>query len=285
MVSTIEQNYINQFAGNAYHLLEQKTSKFKGIFQEEVANGEKHFFDRLGSFETNRVGDRNAPTELQDAAHSRRMATVNLDHAGTTLATIDKFKLLADPTSDYTMKLVSAHGRNYDRERILELVGSASTGKDGTGSEALPSTQKIAHGSVGLTLEKLISTKTIFNQNELMEGTKLYCAVDPTGIDDLLREDEIQTIDKNVIRALVAGEVDSFMGMKFIMTNQIPKIDSSTFRAIVFTENALKVAIGKQLDVKTAERPDLDFAYQVSTYMAHGGVRMDEKEVVEIAYQ
>ena len=38
-------------------------------------------------------------------------------------------------------------------------------------------------------------------------------------------------------------------------------------------------------EVKTAERADLNFAMQVSTYMQYGAVRMEEETVVDVLYQ
>ena len=73
MTVTIDQNYIDQFSAGIHSLLEQETAKFKGIFTEEHSSGEKHFFERLGSFTAKEVVGRLQTTDLQDPAHSRRM--------------------------------------------------------------------------------------------------------------------------------------------------------------------------------------------------------------------
>ena len=46
-----------------------------------------------------------------------------------------------------------------DDEIISALIGSANTGKTGSTSVALPAAQKIAHGSAGLTIAKLVEAK------------------------------------------------------------------------------------------------------------------------------
>jgi hypothetical protein len=39
------------------------------------------------------------------------------------------------------------------------------------------------------------------------------------------------------------------------------------------------------LEIKVAERPDLNFLQQVSTYMMFGAVRMEEARVVDVLFQ
>ena len=134
MTATITSAYIDQFSGNMHSLLEQKGSKLRSSVKIESNKGEKHFFDRLGSFTANEITSRLENTNLQDPAHSRRMATVRRYEASTYLDDIDKLKMLIDPTSDYSMKLARAHGRQLDQTIISAMLGTASTGRDGSGT-------------------------------------------------------------------------------------------------------------------------------------------------------
>lgn len=288
MTITIDSNYVNQFSDNLHNLLEQGMSKFRGIFTEEERNGEKHFFDRLGSFTATEVVGRLQDTDLQDPAHSRRMCTVRRYAASTYLDDIDKLKMIIDPTNDYVKKLASAHGRNFDDIVIDALIGTAATGKDGSGSQALPSGQKVAHGSVGVTIAKLHSGLEILNAAEVDTGlVKTYIALDAGGITDMFTDstNQLTSFDYQMGKPISTGDLPKFRGLNILRTQRIPKIDSSTFRAILFTEDAVKIAIAKQLEVKPAERADKNFAIQLSTYMFMGAVRIEDEQVVEIAYQ
>ena len=97
MTVTIEQSYINTFSSNIMNLVEQKTAALKGLFGEEFKTGEKHFFERLGSFTATEIVSRMQPTEMQDPSHSRRMATVKVFGASVGFdVLLDKIKLLID---------------------------------------------------------------------------------------------------------------------------------------------------------------------------------------------
>lgn len=286
MAVTIDQNYIDQFSAGIHSLLEQETSKFKGIFMEEHSSGEKHFFERLGSFAAEEVVGRLQTTDLQDPAHSRRMATVRLYNASTYLDDLDKIKLLIDPTSEYSIKLARAHGRKYDDIVIDALLGTAATGKDGSSSASLASGNKIAAGGTGMTVSKFNQGLKILEEDEVDVDTgNIHIAVGAAGVEDLLGDSSNQftSFDFQEGKALATGNLPMFRGVKILRTQRVPDSGSDK-RAILFTEEAVKVAVAKSLEVKAAERPDLNFAHQISTYMAMGAVRMEENHVVEISY-
>ena len=288
MVATINQNYINQFSADLYHLINQKGSKLKGLFSEEMAKGEKHFFDRLGEFTVSERVSRAAPTVLQDAAHSRRMATVKLYDAAVFVDKLDLNKMLIDPTSDYAVKLANVHGRNYDEELIDALLGTAATGADGSGSQAFDtSNQQIAHGSTGLTVAKLNQAVRVFEGNEYdMDSQELYLLVNARGVEDLMGESEFSSFDFQNVKALAGKQLPQFRGINIVRTQRMPdETAGTTFRAILCTADALKVAISEDMKVEVDKRPDLSNIMQVYTSMMFGAVRMEEKAVVDILFQ
>jgi len=287
MTATINQNYVNMFSANLFHLLEQKGSKLKGLFMEEAVVGEKQFFDRLGSFTAAEIVNRLEDAVLQDGAHSRRMATIKRYAASAYLDDIDKMKLLIDPTSDYAMKLASAHGRNFDQVLLAALLGSAASGADGSGSTAFDtSNQQIAHGSAGLTAAKFHQALRILESNEVDMDGNLYLLVNARGLEDLFAETTFTSMDYQNMKPLAGKMVPEFRGVKIIRTERLPaQTAGSVYRAILCTPDALKVGINKDIEVRVAERPDYNFAQQISTYMHFGAVRMEESRVVDILFQ
>lgn len=290
MAATINTAFISQFSDNLHHLLEQKGSKLRSVFPVEIAKGEKHFFDRLGSFTASEVTGRLDVTNLQDPAHSRRMATVKRYEASTYLDDIDKLKMLIDPTSDYAMKLANAHGKNYDETIINALIGTASTGKDGSGSQAFDtSNNQIAHGSAGMTVAKFNQALRLLEGYEVdIDSDELFLLVGARGVEDLLGDssNNLTSFDYQNEKVLSTGGIPNFRGVNIIRTQRIPdETSGTTFRAILTTRDALKVAMAKDMEVKMADRPDLNFAHQISTYMMFGAVRLEENRVIDILYQ
>jgi hypothetical protein len=100
-------------------------------------------------------------------------------------------------------------------------------------------------------------------------------------LQDLLRTTEVTSADYNTVRALVDGNVNTFMGFKFRRTQLLGL--ASTVRScfayvksgIVLAERGLKT----YMDVRT----DLSHSLQIRSVASLGAIRMEEKKVVEIA--
>lgn len=290
MAANIDSAFISQFSDNLHDQVEQRGSKMRPSVKVEMANGEKHFFDRLGSFTANEITSRLQDSTLQDPNHTRRMASVGRYEASTYLDDADKLKMLIDPSSDYVRKLARAQGRKLDEVIFEAMTGSASTGKDGSGSTAFDtSNQQIAHGSAGLTVAKLNQALRILEANDVdMDGTKLYLAVGARGVEDLLGDssNQLTSFDYQESKVLSNDQMPSFRGVNIIRTQNIPdETSGTTFRALLYTEDTVKVAMASDIEVKVAERADKNFAMQVSTYMMYGAVRMEEETIVDILYQ
>lgn len=290
MAATITTAFISQFSDNLHHLVEQRGSKLRPSVKVEMAKGEKHFFDRLGSFEASEITSRLETTNLIDPAHSRRMASVLRYDASTYLDDIDKLKMLVDPTSDYAIKLARAHGRKLDDVILAAMLGTAATGAAGAGSQAFDtSNQQIAHGSAGLTVAKLNQALRILEANDVdVDDVKLYLAIGALAVEDLLGDtsNQITSFDFQDGKVLSDGKLPSFRGVNIIRTQRIPdETAATTYRGLLYTEDNMKVAMASDIEVKTAERADLNFAQQISTYMMYGAVRMEETTVVDILYQ
>jgi len=169
---------------------------------------------------------------------------------------------------------------------ITAMNASASTGVAGATSTALPSSQKTATSeqSDGLSIAKLRSAKYILDNNDIDPSLKRYLVCGPKQIQDLLALTEVTSSDYNVVKALATGTVNSFMGFEFIMSTRLNKDSTYTTDRLVFayTEDAIKLGIGKDITAKISERSDKSYSTQVYYCMSLGAVRMEEKKVVQI---
>lgn len=288
MTVSINQNYISQFSSNLFHLLGAQGSKLKGLFAEESANGEKHFFDRLGDFTVSERVSAMAPTVLQDATHSRRMATLKLYDASVGIdKRFDLNKMLIDPTSDYIKKLSNVHGQNFDVSLFEAMLGSAATGVDGTGSQAFDSNYQIAHGGTGLTVTKLDQALRMLKENRVdVMRDGIYLFINAKAEEDLLADAKITSFDYQPSKVLGGKELPSYRGIKIIQTEDIPvHTDGSVYRGILCTADMLKVAVKQDIQVEIDKRPDLSNGHQIMTTMMFGAVRMEEKRIIDILFQ
>jgi len=282
----ITTSFVEQYSSNVTMLSQQMGSKLRGSVDVETINGKNAFFDQVGvtaaQIRTSRHGD----TPQIDTPHSRRRLSLADYEWADLVDDVDKVRMLIDPTSSYAKAAASAMNRSIDDVIITAMNASASTGVAGGTSTALPSTQKTATSdqSDGLTIAKLLSAKKIMDDNDVDPSLKRFIVCGPQQISDLLGTTSVTSADFNTVRALSTGEVNSFLGFEFIMSTRLNKDATNTTDRLVFayTEDAIKLGMGKDISAKISERADKSYSTQVYYCMSLGAVRMEEKKVVQI---
>ena len=73
MSNQITTAFVQQFSANIQLLSQQKVSLFRSAVREESINGEKAFFDQVGSTTAQLRTSRHADTPLIETPHARRM--------------------------------------------------------------------------------------------------------------------------------------------------------------------------------------------------------------------
>jgi hypothetical protein len=274
--------FVNQFSSNIQMLSQQMGSLLRNAVDVETVNGEKAFFDQVGSAAAVLRTTRHADTPLIDTPHSRRMVTMSDYEYADLIDDQDKVRLLVDPTSTYARAAAAAMGRAMDDVIISAALSTSLTGKDGTTSTPFDSNNQIAVGAAGLTLAKLIEAKEILDSNDVDPSIPRYIAVSPKQITNLLDDPEVTSADYNTVRALVKGELDTYVGFKFVTTNRLGLDGSGDRRCFAWAMDGIKLAVGKEPTARIDERADKSYATQVYYCMSVGATRMEEAKVVEI---
>ena len=281
MSTQITTAFVNQFSSNVQLLSQQKGSLLRGSVSEESVTGEKAFFDQVGSSAAIKRTSRHADTMIQDTPHSRRMVTMDTYEWAELIDDSDKVRMLIDPTSTYAQAAAAAMGRAMDDSIIAAATGTSKTGSSGGTSTDMVSGNIIAHGSADLTLAKLIQAKKILDEGSVDASIPRYIAVAPAQIEALLGTTQVQSADFNSIKSLVQGEVDTFMGFKFIMSTRLA-VASNIRTCFAWAEDGLKLAVGKDVMAKIDERADKSYATQVFYCSTFGSTRMEEAKVVSV---
>ena len=307
--SSIDQHFVNQYSANIFHLSQQKGSKLAGLVRNESQKAESAFYDRLGQSEALTKTTRHGDTPLIEVEHSRRRVTMVDKEWATLLDDQDKIRMLNDPTSEYAQNAMWSLGRAKDREIIDQALGTAYSGKAGATSVVMPNSQKLASvassAGSGVNVQALRRIKKKFADNNVDEGMGLNAVLDPKAIyDDLLAETEISSADFNTVKALAAGEIDTFMGFKFTSIAGLLNVqsgalafnqttgavgsgsgDADTYRrGIFFQREGLLLATGMEVKGRISERDDKSYSTQVYASLSMGATRMEEEKVVELLY-
>jgi hypothetical protein len=283
MSTQITTAFVNQFSANVQMLSQQMGSLLRDAVDTESVNGEKAFFDQVGQAAAVLRTSRHADTPLVDTPHTRRMVTMSDYEYADLIDDSDKVRLLVDPTSTYSRAAAAAMGRAMDDVIISAALGTAKTGKDGSTSTALPAGQKIAVAASGLTIAKLVSAKELLDAASVDPSIPRHIVVSPKQISDLLNNTTVTSSDFNTVKALAQGEINSFVGFQFHVSNRLNTDGSGDRQVIAFAGDGIKLAVGKEPAARIDERADKSYSTQVYYCQTIGATRMEEEKVVEIA--
>lgn len=285
MSVNVTTSFVEQYSANVQMLSQQMGSKLRGAVDVESIKGKNAFFEQIGKVTAQLRTSRHGTTPQIDTPHSRRRLNTATYEWADLIDDSDKIRMLIDPTSSYAKAAAAAMGRAMDSVIIAAALGAADTGVSGGTSVALPSSQKIVHGSAGLTVAKLLSAKKILDENDVDPSIKRYCVVSPEQIEDLLNLTEVKSSDFNTVKALAQGDINSFLGFEFITSNLLTQDATPNRQVIAFAADGIKLGIGKDITAKISERDDKSYSTQVYYCMDLGATRMEEEKIVEIACQ
>ena len=286
----VDAAYVNQYRNNVSMLVQQKGSRLRPFVRVEPQNSEFEFYDRIGATDAVEITGRHQDTPLVSTPHDRRRVSLRDFDWADLIDRQDKLKMLIDPTSAYTMNAVFAMGRKMDDMIISSAFDTAYTGKNGTSTVSFPAANQVAVNYVesgsaangNLTIGKLRRAKEILDayDNDPDEERIMTCTAN--SLHSLLRNIEITSQDYNVVKALVEGKVDTFMGFQFVRTQRLQTDASGYRRHIAWVKSKLLLAVSQDPMVDVGPRRDKRNSMQVYVTMGIGATRMEEEGVVEI---
>lgn len=290
----VDTALVNSYHSNIQIKFQQRGSRLRPYVRVESQNSEFDYFDRIGPTEAVKVKNRHSDTPLVSTPHDRRRnATEDYDWADL-IDRKDKLRMLADPTSAYNTNAVFALGRSMDVEIVRAAFGTSYSGKTGQTSIAFPASQEIAaayhddggSGNTNLTIDKLRRIRLMFDLEEAVDwdaAEELYMAVTAWQINSLLRENELTSADYAAIKALVRGEIDTFMGIKFIRVHPSILPKTGDIRDCpVWTRQGILLGVADDVMTDVGPRRDKRNSVQVYVCASFGATRMWEEQVVKV---
>jgi len=275
--------FVEQYKSNVFHLAQQKGSRLRDAVRSETVTGKSHFFERIGSVAAEKRTSRHSDTPRMDTPHSRRKVTMDDYDWADLIDQEDKVRMLISPQSEYAMAGAWAMGRAMDDAIIAAATGTSFGGLSGGTSVALPSTQKIVHGSAGLTLAKLIEAKEKLDANDVDPDEARYMIVTSKQMSNLLNLEKVTSSDYASIKALVQGQIDTYLGFKFLRTERLGLDSNSDRQVLACCQSGIGLAVGADVATRISERADKNYATQVFLSMTIGATRVEDEKVVEIA--
>ena len=276
--------FVEQYRGNVEHLAQQKGSRLRSAVSVETVTGKNAFFEQIGSTAARLRTSRHADTPRLDTPHARRRVSLSDFDWADLIDREDQVRMLIDPTSPYTEAASNAMGRAIDDEIITAADAAAFTGVDGSTSTAFDTNMVVdvqvggSSSDVGLNVAKLRAAKEKLDANEVDDNERSVI-LNAKQMNNLLAETAVTSSDFNTVKALVQGEVGTFLGFNFIRSERIGVDANSDHKVLFFAKSGIKLAIGQEPTARISERDDKNYATQVFYSMAIGATRREETKV------
>jgi hypothetical protein len=294
--------FVDQFKANILMLSQQKQALLRMVCRPESVTGDTMYVERLGPKDAVLRGTRHGETPVSDAQHTRRkLSMADYIVPADLIDKPDKLKMLIDPQSAYTQNQVFSLNRAIDDVIIAALYGPAYGGHTGgttinfydVGECSLVNSDGTieAAGSdfdddteTPLTIAKLLTCKQLLDDAEIDESRQRYFLTNPYNINQLLNTTEVKSADYNTVKALAQGQIDTFMGFKFLKSTRLPADDTDTgaTRSFAFAQDAIVLAVAEEPNVSVSVRNDLCDSIQVFSTLSIGATRVEGPAVVQI---
>ena len=282
MSSQITTAFVQQYSANIQMLSQQMGSLLRDKVRVESVVGKNAFFDQVGKVTAQLKTSRHSDTPQIDTPHSRRRVSLADYEFADLIDQQDKVRLLIDPTSSYAQAAAMAMGRAMDDVIIAAATGTAYTGETGAGTESVQTAIAASVGTgTGLNLLKLTTAKRLLDDADVDPSIPRHIIVGPEQLQNLLAVEQVTSSDYNTVKALVQGEIDSYLGFKFTVSNRLAKSGNDR-TCIVYAEDGITLGIGKDISARIDERADKSYATQVYYCQSIGATRMEQAKVVPI---
>lgn len=290
-INAIETSFVKDYGTNVEMLVQQMGSKLRStVFIESFVGESAAFIEQVGEVTAVKRTQRHADTPLVPTPMDRRWAFPQDFEIADLIDKQDRLRQIIDPTSPFAMAQAAAIGRAMDDEIIEKMLGDNLTGQDAGTTVPLPASQILPSVGTGLTIEKLRQVRELMLDADVdLENEMVTAAITPRQLTQLLQTTEITSADYNTVKALVSGEVNTFMGFEFLVTNRlkggskyagsfIPDADTET--AMFYTSMGMGFGIWNDINARISERDDKSYATQVYAKATFGATRLQEEKIV-----
>ena len=302
MSTQIPIAFVDQVKDNILMLSQQKPAKLRGTARAESVTGDTMFVERLGPKDAQVRGARHGATPISDADHTRRqLLMVDYVVPADIIDKPDKLKMLIDPQSPYAQNQVFSLNRQIDDVMIATLGGITRGGHTGAttinfhdvgesrliesdGTIAAAGSDWTNKTETPLTIAKLLTCKQLLDDAEIDDERQRYFLCNPFNINQLLNTTEVKSSDFNTVKALSMGQIDTFMGFKFIKSTRLVADDTDTgaTKCYAYAQDAIVLAIAEEPTVSIDIRPDLLNSTQIFSTLSIGATRVEGPAVVGI---
>ena len=274
MSATISTAFIAQFDAEVKQAYQGAAKLFGTIRTKNGVVGSTHRFPKLGK---GLAQPRIPQTDVvpMNVQHSNATATLEDWSAPEYSDIYDLQKINFDERKELKMAIASAMGRRMD-QLILDAADA--------GANATQISEDIGGTNTGLNTAKIRRTKRLMDAAGV-PATDRFFVHSAVGLEQLLGETAATSSDFNSVKALVNGEIDTWVGFKFICIEDRDEgglsLATNIRKNIAFHKQALGLAVGIDMRTEMNYVPEKT-SWLINGLFSAGSVGIDDDGIYEV---
>lgn len=274
MSTSISTAFIAQFDAEVKQAYQGAAKLFGTVRTKTGVNGSTHRFPKLGK---GLAQPRIPQTDVvpMNVQHSNATATLEDWSAPEYSDIYDLQKINFDERKELKMAIASAMGRRMD-QLLLDAADA--------GASATQVSDNIGGTDSGLNTTKLRRAKRLMDAAGVPATDRVFVH-GAIGLEQLLGETNATSSDFNSIKALVNGEIDTWLGFKFVMIEDRDEggldLTSNIRKNFAYHKQALGLAVGINM------RTEINYISEKTSWLVNGifsagSVGIDSAGIIEV---
>lgn len=266
-----------QFEAEVHHEYQSGGSMLRNTVRlKNVQNAKTHTFNVMGAGEAQERTAIQTPIPLMNVTHQPVTVTMKNYTASELTDIFTNEQVPVDERMELAKTIANAFSRRED-QLIIDALNAASA----TNTVA----NNISGSADNLTLAAIREAAKLLDDDNVPDSERTII-VSPSGLHHLLEDTEVTSADFNNVKALVAGDLDTFYGFKFIKIGSRPEggLPLSGTDRTCFAYHKSAVGLGLNMAPKIMIDWDQQFgAWRVTGFLSANAVVIDETGMVDIA--
>lgn len=267
---------------------QEKSLLYDRVWVRTDVTGKSFYQDQIGTWEMSQKTGLNVATPQNDLNLSRTRIDVATYHDARLMDRSTNLQSFTDPMSQASTCITSSVGIQIDKIIYNALGGTAYRGETGENAVTFPIANTVAvnHGSTdgntGLTVAKIRRAAKMMNAKGVPAYDRTF-VISATALEQLLGATQVTSSDYNNVKALVSGDVDTFVGFKFVvLPDGIITKDGEIANYFAFQKTGICMGMLEQLFLRMDERSDLSYSKQAYYEINGGAGRLEEAKVIMV---
>lgn len=274
MSTSVSTAFVAQFDAEVKQAYQGAAKLFGTVRTKTGVVGSTHRFPKLGK---GLAQPRIPQTDVvpMNVSHSNVTATLEDWNAPEYSDVYDLQKINFDERKELKIAIASAMGRRMD-QLILDAADA--------GASATQVDENIGGTDSGLNVTKLRRAKRLMDAAGVPATDRCFVH-SAVGLEQLLGETEATSTDYNAVKTLVNGEVNTFLGFKFIMIEDRDEggldLTSNERKNFAYHKQALGLAIGMDMRTEINYIPEKT-SWLIDGLFSAGSIGIDDAGIIEV---